>query len=182
MADAPSHASLLHDDTKTLITLGTALLGVTATFGKDLLSPGRSPSSVLIVAWIFLALSIVASMWGSATVFSQVKGGRSAGGSASFAINVSFFALVIGLVLLAQVAYSNWDRSGRATVKDAVETAQQAVADAGQGRVSELQVKSYKAETAVQVKVIVTNATTSKSFVVVVDRDRREPVELTPQP
>jgi len=53
----PNLSNLLRDEANTLITLGTAVLGVTATFGKNLLAPNGSASAWLLVAWVAVALS-----------------------------------------------------------------------------------------------------------------------------
>jgi len=114
----PNLWSIQRDDAKTLITLGTAVLGVSTTFGKSFLAPNGSASIWLLIAWLAIAGSILAAVLGSAGVFNRLKGNafpknpsdipKKPGGIVSFFLNASFFLLVFGLVTLAVVAHANW--------------------------------------------------------------------------
>jgi hypothetical protein len=64
LGDAPSPYAVIHDHSKTVITLATAFLGLTVTFSERLI--GSSPSmwqvTLLGTVWILLMISIVAAI------------------------------------------------------------------------------------------------------------------------
>jgi hypothetical protein len=179
----PNPWSVQRDEAKTLITLGTAVLGVSTTFGKSILAPSGSASLTLLLAWLAIAASIVTAILASATVFSRLKAnadidaGRSAatkktpGGIASFYLNVSFFLLVGGLVTLAFAAYSDWNTTSSISEAQSITTAEQAAA-AAQGTTARELSDS-------EVVVVVVDRSAETTFIVVVDTNDGQITDLS---
>ena len=176
----PNPWSLQRDDAKILITLGTAVLGVSATFGKNLLAPNGSAPSALLGAWLAIAASIVAAILASARVFSRLKnGGHQPGGIASFWLNASFFLLVGGLVSIAFVAYFNWNNNSSISESQSVITAEQFVAQAQGTASSELTVRRFSQLDDSNVLVVIVDPPARVTFLVVVDRSDGQVIHLS---
>jgi hypothetical protein len=187
----PNPWSVQRDEAKTLITLGTAVLGVSTTFGKSILAPSGSASLTLLLAWLAIAASIVTAILASATVFSRLKAnadidaGRSAatkktpGGIASFYLNVSFFLLVGGLVTLAFAAYSDWNTTSSISEAQSITTAEQAAAAAQGTTARELSVQRLSRLSDSEVVVVVVDRSAETTFIVVVDTNDGQITDLS---
>lgn len=62
--DAPASFEFAKELTTQLITLSTAVIGVSATFAKDVSTNTSKPSRVLLyVSWIVFLVSLVCGLW-----------------------------------------------------------------------------------------------------------------------
>jgi hypothetical protein len=97
----PSPWELIHDDTKTLITIATALLGLTITFSDKILgvNASRLEISLLILTWVVLCAVVITSILGSAGVSTYLHGITPNANSGILSINISFFLLVLSIIL-----------------------------------------------------------------------------------
>jgi hypothetical protein len=195
----PNLWGLQREDARTLITLGTAVLGVSATFGKSFLAPGGSASPALLGAWVAIALSIVAAIFASATVFNRLKANadldasakteeekksqkKKPGGSASFCLNASFFLLVGGLVTLALVASQNWDASPNTTYAQSVTAAGKAVAAAQATKPSQLRVQRFTRLNGSDASLVISDPATKTTYAVTIDTSDDQIIDLRATP
>jgi hypothetical protein len=99
--DPPDPWTILHDDTKTYITLATALLGVTATFAGRLFSGDTVGRYAIFIGWGILVISIVCSITANGKVFGGLKDGSTNYSQATPWLNASVYLLLGGAFLLA---------------------------------------------------------------------------------
>jgi hypothetical protein len=197
----PNLWGLQREDARTLITLGTAVLGVSATFGKSFLAPSGSASPALLGAWAAIALSILAAIFASATVFNRLKANadldasaktdeekksqkKKPGGSASFCLNASFFLLVGGLVTLALVASQNWNASPSpsTTYAQSVTAAEKAVAAAQATKPSQLRVQRFTRLNGSDASVVICDPAAKTTYAVLVDTSDDQIIDLRATP
>lgn len=195
----PNLWGLQREDARTLITLGTAVLGVSATFGKSFLAPGGSASPALLGAWVAIALSIVAAIFASATVFNRLKANadldasakteeekksqkKKPGGSASFCLNASFFLLVGGLVTLALVASQNWNATPSTTYAQSVTAAERAVAAAQATKPSQLRVQRFTRLNGSDASLVISDPATKTTYAVTIDTSDDQIIDLRATP
>lgn len=133
---------MLHADTKTFVTLATALLGLTVTFAQSIV---RDSGRLWIGAgWLLLSGSVFAAFIASGKIQGQVRassrdfGARGPNGWA----NAVFFLLLGGAVLIAVGAGSGLWTASDAGVEDVVDTAVDAVAEMKDLDIDSLEVKS----------------------------------------
>jgi len=195
----PNLWGLQREDARTLITLGTAVLGVSATFGKSFLAPSGSASPALLGAWAAIALSILVAIFASATVFNRLKANaeldasektdeekksqkKKPGGSARFCLNASFFLLVGGLVTLALVASRNWNVSPTTTYAHSVAAAEKAVAAAQATKPSQLRVQRFTRLNGSDASVVICDPAAKTTYAVIIDTSDDQIIDLRATP
>jgi len=107
--DNPNPWAMRHDDTKTLITLASAVLAVSVTFAKDIVE--ERWRWLLMVGWVALLVSIVCSIFASGTSVSGARDqhdGDFKNRRCTAFLNGSFWALAAGALLLALAAMVGW--------------------------------------------------------------------------
>jgi len=186
--------SLQHDNAKTLITLGTAVLGVSITFGKDFLAPNGSVSKTLWWAWLAIAISILSAFLASATVFNLVKFNANPDASqkpedqksqrkkperkAIFLLNASFYLLFGGLAVLAFTVHSNWSSAPIVPKTQSIATDEKAVAVALGIPQSELYVTQFDTLDSTRASLVVVDRRASSTFVAIIDTSDGQIVDL----
>jgi hypothetical protein len=97
--NAPNPWSIVHEYSKTVVTLSSALLAITVTFSEKILSPTTrfEQRALLIAIWGSLLLAIIASLLSSAKLSNFLRYGHHANRCIRFS-NIAFFFLTAAAV------------------------------------------------------------------------------------
>ena len=91
--------TLMHDYSKTVVTLASSILALTVTFGNSL--AGKSPTTgmltLLVLSWFFLIVTIAAALYVAGRLIGYLRGVRQSPAPAPFLCNVSYFSLFLAL-------------------------------------------------------------------------------------
>ena len=145
ISDHPNPWAMLHDDTKTFVTLAVALLGLTATFAQELIN--RDGRVWISIGWILLGLAVFSTFFASGKIQEHVRTGSTSYGERSVNAwaNAVFFLLLLGTGFVAVAAgIGLW--SGDAGVADMVSTAIDAVVEVREFDADSLEVESFERE------------------------------------
>jgi hypothetical protein len=176
MAD---HAELLHDDAKTIATLGAAVLGISATLLKDVVGSGYQGRAWIIASWVFLVVSIAVAIFSSAQTANNVKDGNPTSKAASYLLGFSFYLLLFGVVLLATGAYFGSRPPGAASLSDAIVLADTALAGAKHVDQSQLDIQSFHRNAETDLTFVILDHADRKTYKVVIDLHSREVRQLS---
>lgn len=165
---SPNPWEMRHTDAGRLITLSSALLGITAAFAQDFVE--GSARLVLVAGWLSLIFAIV---------FSIIASGKSISGSLSDSditngepaashLNRAFWALLIGAVLIAAAgSWSLW--SPTLDVVDLIESSSQSLSESMGVADSDLILQKATRMESGGFELRFTNAVSQQNFVVTVD-------------
>jgi hypothetical protein len=111
----PHHFAGLQGDIKTLVTVNSALLGLTVTFASDLLDSGEG-RALIGTSWIMFSLALLLAIVASGALYSKLRNKENLprpeadkGGTAVALVNASFYALLIAIVLLSIGGWQEWN-------------------------------------------------------------------------
>jgi hypothetical protein len=170
-ADGPNPWEVLHDDAKTYITLGSALLGISATFADRLLSDDDIGRWIVIAGWGVLAASIFLSIYASGTVFGELKKQTPSSdyNSAARFLNTAVMVLLIGVVLLAIGAWRTSYGADEPDTPSPISTARSTVAEMSGVDDADLTVVSVEETRGDEFEVLVEETTRGTTYEVTVD-------------
>lgn len=114
----PNQWVVLVDHSKVLITLATALLGVTVTFSDKLVvgNPGQAHTPLMIL-WVLLVFGIVLGVLSVAFAVNYLRKGKR-DGLAVFCANAAFGALVLAGIALVWLGYLRFKSEEHIIVSD----------------------------------------------------------------
>ena len=121
---APNPWTVTSDFCKTVITLASALLGLTVTFASGI-AGGVSPGTRLLLyfAWGFMVATILAGIVSHGLIVNKLKNDTHSRASVFFA-NASFYGLLVSAILFAVFGASAVrDKSDKLDAKQVVELA-----------------------------------------------------------
>jgi len=95
------------DYSKSIITLASSLLALTATFATSLLGtrPSRLSVIMLLISWGFLIAAIISAMLVSAYLTNFLRGTATNVGKAPLVSNICFFCLVLALLAFGVLGF-----------------------------------------------------------------------------
>lgn len=163
----PNMLALLHDDARTIITLSTGLLGISATFATNLLGDANALSRwALVLAWLLLALSIVWAIFASGRVTASAGGARTP--TPAKDLHKAFITMVCGVALLGAAVGFTWiDDDSPDTVKEVVDQAKDDIRGVTDDDSLELVATSFKQVN--DVTTIVLTDTANRSWTVTIE-------------
>ena len=126
-APEPNPVEMLHSETKTIITLATALLGVSVTFASDFVGDEALARVVLAIGWLLLLTAIAVSIFAAGKTIERAKTGRK--NRAGTLLSCAFWSLFAGALASAVAAGIGWlSESDTLSVTDAMQISKDAVA------------------------------------------------------
>jgi len=182
----PSPWEFLHDDTKTVITLATAFLGLTVTFSDKLLQPEPTiwEIGLLVSTWMSLCVVIITGIIASAGISTYLRGKTANANSSMASLNIAFYSLVLAAVLFIifggiQISERPQHADASSSVTVAVQLLASTYANSGGDWIAESLIWN---KTTQEYQIVVVNDSIHSKFLVVVEGESGEVTRFERQP